>query len=153
MAYTKQVWRDSETGGTPITAARLNHMEDGIEENSQNWDSISHYSTTETSTGKTWIDGKPIYRKVIVTSGFTGNATSNIAHGISSIGDVVDFRFYLKNPTGELILPVPRIGYSGSDFNESFSNYAYISKTNIVFTCGSSSSYSSGYAIIEYTKA
>lgn len=42
MAYTKQAWRDSETGGTPITAARLNHMEDGIEENSQNWDSISH---------------------------------------------------------------------------------------------------------------
>lgn len=41
MAYAKQVWRDSETGGTPITAARLNHMEDGIEENSQNWDSIS----------------------------------------------------------------------------------------------------------------
>lgn len=116
-------------------------------------DSISQYSTTETSTGQTWIDGKPIYRKVIVTSGFTGNATSNIAHGISSIGDVVDFRFYLKNPTGELILPVPRIGYSGSAFNESFSNYAYISKTNIVFTCGSSSSYSSGYAIIEYTKA
>lgn len=116
-------------------------------------DSISHYSTTETPTGKTWIDGKPIYCKVIVMSGFTGNATSNIAHGISSIGDVVDFRFYLKNPTGELILPVPRIGYVGSDFNESFSNYAYISKTNIVFTRGSSSSYSSGYAIIEYTKA
>lgn len=40
MAYTKQVWRDSETGGTPITAARLNHMEDGIEENSQTWGSI-----------------------------------------------------------------------------------------------------------------
>ena len=118
-----------------------------------NWDSISHYSTTETPTGKTWIDGKPIYRKVIVTSGFTGNAANNIAHGISSIGDVVDFRFYLRNPTGKLILPVPRIGYTGSDSNESFSNYAYISKTNIVFTCGSSSSYSSGYAIIEYTKA
>lgn len=42
MAYTKQVWRDLETGGTPITAERLNHIEDGIEENSQNWDSISH---------------------------------------------------------------------------------------------------------------
>lgn len=41
MAYTKQVWRDLETGGTPITAERLNHIEDGIEENSQNWDSIS----------------------------------------------------------------------------------------------------------------
>ena len=42
MANTKQVWRDLETGGTPITAERLNHIEDGIEENSNNWDSISH---------------------------------------------------------------------------------------------------------------
>lgn len=41
MAYTKQVWRDLETGGTPITAERLNHIEDGIEENSNNWDSMS----------------------------------------------------------------------------------------------------------------
>ena len=89
-----------------------------------------------------------------MTSGFSGNGVNNIAHGISSIGDVVDFRFYLKNPNGDLILPAPRIGYSsGSAFNESFSNYAYVSKANIVFTCGSSSSYSSGYAIIEYTKA
>lgn len=44
MAYTKQVWRDLETGGTPITAERLNHIEDGIEENSNNWDSISPVS-------------------------------------------------------------------------------------------------------------
>lgn len=29
------------------------------------WEKINDYSTTETNTGKTWIDGKPIYRKVI----------------------------------------------------------------------------------------
>jgi hypothetical protein len=48
MAYTKQVWRDLETGGTPITAERLNHIEEGIEENSNNWDSISQVSVTVT---------------------------------------------------------------------------------------------------------
>jgi hypothetical protein len=31
MAYTKQTWADGESGGTPITAARLAHIEDGIE--------------------------------------------------------------------------------------------------------------------------
>lgn len=30
MAYGKQTWYDGESGGTPITAARLNHIEDGI---------------------------------------------------------------------------------------------------------------------------
>lgn len=31
MAYVKQTWEDGELGETPITAERLNHMEDGIE--------------------------------------------------------------------------------------------------------------------------
>ena len=30
MGYTKQTWNDNASGGTPITAARLNHIEDGI---------------------------------------------------------------------------------------------------------------------------
>ncbi|MFI9507577.1 hypothetical protein [Nocardia sp. NPDC052566] len=30
MAYTKQTWADGALGGTPITAARLAHMEQGI---------------------------------------------------------------------------------------------------------------------------
>lgn len=30
MSYTKQSWADGPAGGTPISAARLNHMEDGI---------------------------------------------------------------------------------------------------------------------------
>ena len=31
MAYVKQTWEDGELGETPITAERLNYMEDGIE--------------------------------------------------------------------------------------------------------------------------
>lgn len=34
MAYTKQTWQDSPNTTTPITAARLSHIEDGIEANS-----------------------------------------------------------------------------------------------------------------------
>jgi hypothetical protein len=30
LAYDKQIWADYPTGGTPISAARLNHMEEGI---------------------------------------------------------------------------------------------------------------------------
>lgn len=30
MAYTPFEWADGEEGGTPITAERLNHIEDGV---------------------------------------------------------------------------------------------------------------------------
>jgi hypothetical protein len=32
VAYTKQTWVDGSAGGTPISAARLGHIEDGIED-------------------------------------------------------------------------------------------------------------------------
>jgi hypothetical protein len=31
MAYTKQTWSDGQAGATPITAARLNYIESGIQ--------------------------------------------------------------------------------------------------------------------------
>lgn len=31
MTYSKQTWSDGQAGATPITAARLNNMEDGIQ--------------------------------------------------------------------------------------------------------------------------
>lgn len=30
MAYTKQTWANGKAGGTPLSATRLNHIEDGI---------------------------------------------------------------------------------------------------------------------------
>lgn len=39
MVYSKQSWSDTAAGGTPITAARLNHMEAGIEEAAETADS------------------------------------------------------------------------------------------------------------------
>lgn len=32
MAYSKLTWKDGAAGGTPLNAANLNRMEDGIEE-------------------------------------------------------------------------------------------------------------------------
>ena len=152
MAYTKQVWRDSETGGTPITAARLNHMEDGIEENSQNWDSISHYSTTETPTGKTWIDGKAIYRKVIKFGAMAGNNRYTIAHGIS-YDTIVSFDAIARNSTNRY-LPLARVGYnSDGQINASLNGYAYITPDDAIIIGGSQTNYTGATVIIEYTKA
>lgn len=47
------------------------------------------YSTSEQSTGETWVDGKTIYQKTIkITSLNTG--TSQQQHGISNFGELID---------------------------------------------------------------
>lgn len=38
MAYEKQVWKNGEDGGTPITAERLNHIEQGIADKAEKGD-------------------------------------------------------------------------------------------------------------------
>lgn len=44
------------------------------------------YSTSEIDTGMVWIDGRPIYRKVIRgTVNMTGNSASRLAHGIQDL--------------------------------------------------------------------
>lgn len=42
MNYAKQTWANGVAGGTPINAARLNHMEDGIEAVDQRIDVLSN---------------------------------------------------------------------------------------------------------------
>jgi hypothetical protein len=55
----------------------------------KNGGGMSKYSTLEVLTGDTWIDGKPIYRKVVpITIPSTGNSASS-AHNISNLGSVV----------------------------------------------------------------
>lgn len=44
------------------------------------------YTTAEQATGQEWIDGRPIYRKVVRgTVNMTGNGTSMLAHGIAGL--------------------------------------------------------------------
>jgi hypothetical protein len=52
--------------------------------------SILDYKTTETQTGGKWIDGKPIYRKVIEYTFDSSGLGVSIAHGISDLETVVD---------------------------------------------------------------
>ncbi len=105
MAYTKTNWVN---GQTPINATNLNHIENGIEsveqeipvvetskttgtDNTYACDYINdivedNYSTSEVKTNKVWIDGKPIYRKVI--SNITTPSTTNSWVSIGSVSNV-----------------------------------------------------------------
>ena len=112
------------------------------------------YSTSETFTGKFWIDGKPIYRKVvaITTSSTTsGNQMTNL--GISNIDKVIKSSCSVKRPnTNDAYYSLPftwgsaNIGYW---INTSSPNsFVSIQSTNVA----SSELSLEGYFIIEYTK-
>ena len=51
------------------------------------------YSTTERFTGKYWIDGKPIYSKVITISFINSNiqAAQNFPHGITGLDKIIKY--------------------------------------------------------------
>lgn len=54
-----------------------------------------NYSTTEQDTGKTWTDGRPIYRKVLLGNITIAVGMNTIAHGITAISslEIVSFTY------------------------------------------------------------
>ena len=54
MSYLKQIWRDFASGGTTLTADRLNHMEDGIAAANDAWDSVARATLTSATTADRW---------------------------------------------------------------------------------------------------
>lgn len=68
----------------------------------QKLEKLQAYSTTEQDTGKTWIDGKPIYRKCFKFNLPAANTTINVATGIAAniIDTVTCFDTVMKNPVG-----------------------------------------------------
>ena len=88
------------------------------------------YSTSETKTNKVWIDGKPIYRKVIVlqTPALIGNSWTTVASASISglnISTITDLKTLSDNNicwTGTISkisngnLQLYNIGVSGTDW-------------------------------------
>lgn len=96
------------------------------------------YSTEEINTGKKWINGKDIYRKVFVATKTSDNLVIKIA-------DNIDFSYLLSGRLSVYAIP----------FYESEQVYCRVELENDYVTIkGGSSSYSQGTItlIIEYTK-
>ena len=105
------------------------------------WEKVNDYSTSEVNTGKTWIDSKPIYRKVITgTTSSSGNSTEislNFETIVSLTGGLISNNVF--NPCG---------AYFASD------NYVNCYAYNNLVAINNSSNYKSKnyYLIVEYTK-
>ena len=72
---------------------------------------LEEYSTTEKIIG-TWIDGKPLYRKVLSTVGLAGNTKKSIAYNIDNLDKI-----WIENGcaiNALRIVTVPMVGYNGN---------------------------------------
>lgn len=121
--------------GTEIDAAYLN--------------GLLTYTTEEKIIGY-WIDGKPIYRKVVNFGNLPNNTAKRVNHNISNIEMVV--RLTGITQTGSETLawsPLPLV-YSGTEYI--FNTTLSCNKTEIVCRTAQDRSEFTAYVIIEYTK-
>lgn len=107
---------------------------------------LTDYSTTEQNTGRLWIDGKTIYRKVINLGSLPNATPGSVAHGISNLSTVVSLSGFATNGTVFLPLPLARYNNFASQIG------LYADKTNVVVEPGNDRTAYTGYVIMEYTK-
>lgn len=115
--------------------------------NTTNITNLQTYSTSEVNTGKTWIDGKPIYRKVI-NCGSLPNATSKtINHNIQNIEHSYIYGTAIRS-SDKREFPLPYAAASaGSEIQLDLTNTAIQITTSV-----DRSAFDQTYVIIEYTK-
>lgn len=133
-------------------ASDLNEIKDVVNNNAaitlQNQTQIGDfedgevYSTSEVITNKTWINNKPIYRKVF-TGTLTKNVTLTIAHNISNLGVITSISGTLDDGVEILLMPY---------FNTAMTvaSNIYIDTTNIYVTSKAQSG--DVTVVVEYTK-
>lgn len=110
----------------------------------------STYSTSETVVG-TWIDGKPLYRKVITTTNTISNDTV-IAHGISNVNLIYIKNAFMFNPSGQISWQLPIDLYGTTETSTDRVGVA-VGTNNIIFKCDTSWGNAwTKYVVLEYTK-
>lgn len=174
MAYTydKQLWKDYPDTTTPITADRLNHMEDGISEaaKSGGGDTIpvgsefdydgttvpegfvqvtdtKVYVKDETEVG-TWIDGKKIYRQVLQYGAVAANSQLKIPFNPTNLGSIL-FAFTTGYQGGNWFC-LPR----AHNTSFAYQNSIYWAKSDKAFVIetGSTMPLDNGFIVVFYEK-
>ena len=150
MAYNPTIWNNSNDPA--VTADNLNHMEIGIKEAHDDIDELNNlttYSLDEINTGKKWIDGKTIYRKVIDCGALPNNSIKTIAHDISNIGFLVEppRGVSYSSSTGHFFpLPYPADSISSQV-------KLWVTSTDVKLQTGADrTDYTETYVILEYVK-
>lgn len=141
-----------ETGATGATGPQGPQGETGPQgpkgETGATGVGVLNYSTSEQSTGITWINGKTIYQKTLNCGALPNATTKTINHGISGLSRVIKLEGIATTGTYYYNLPLT---YQGSDSNYNVELYA--TSTQIGIKCNTNRSmFTSSYVTIFYTK-
>lgn len=162
-------WKDDPDTSTPLDSGNLKEMENNSEaginklksnvqialtelESKTNKlnteiDNLKKYSTEEVKTGETWIDGKPIYRKVISCGALPNSTSKFVNHNISDIDNSRIYGFAVRT-SDKREFPLP---FSSADSNGNVQ--LDLTSTQIQITTNvDRSSFNTSYVILEYTK-
>lgn len=108
-------------------------------------DERDNYSTTEQVIG-TWIDGKPIYRKVIECGALPDTSNKDVAHNIQNFGETISCRGMAVRTSDSRALTIP-------DSTPSAEIVCGATDTNVYITTHNDrSSFDDSFLILEYTK-
>ena len=124
-----------------VEAGDMNEIKSVINANDTAFTNATTYSTTEVDTGKKWIDGKPIYRKVFNYGQLPNNASVGVNHNIP-----------IDTPISCLGTVVRTTGTSAAWTLPTANMFIDLDRSQVYITTESDRSDLSGIAIIEYTK-
>jgi hypothetical protein len=114
------------------------------------------YSTEETKTNKVWIDGKPIY-KIVVVKTVSSEATEIYISMPSNIDMLTTYDVYGKYSDGASIYNLnPHVGFSWANGAKVNSNMVFLDNASWaagkMVMAGQDSFAGTIYCILEYTK-
>ncbi len=111
------------------------------------------YQLAETPTGDTWIDGKPIFRRIVSFAAGPNNASILIAHGITSMDTMIDLHATMKAPTAG-IGSFRQLSFVGDPIADPTDTAILLRliDANVEIRAKANYSASAGQVFIEYTK-
>ena len=121
-----------------------NQQENVLNDVKEYVDGSNSYSTDEVKTGGKWIDGKPIYRKVVNFGALVAGSKA-VAHGISNLGDIIHISGVAR-AANNTSLPLP--------YASIVPVVVYVNTNNVVVEISNNdySGYTRSEITIEYTK-
>lgn len=93
----------------------------------------------------TWVDGSILYEKTISCGALPNNTTKNVAHEVSNLNHIIEYKGYATNGTYDLPMPCP-----SSTVTEAIT--VFYDGLNLIIKTGMDRSSYNGYITLRYTK-
>lgn len=155
ISYTNKVALNQNAGisdTNKVNASDMNEIKSVVNNNANILQGDTTYSSNEIDTGKIWIDGSSVYRKVIVLTGTDiTTQNTNINHNITNINEMLKLDCIYITSNGARQLPLNY--YATNDWD----GQLFCTLTQLRFEFGTSAlasvqTASHIYVILEYTK-